>query len=112
MGAKIRLNRVNNRRKESVKTYFLPRQFCTLYEQQFSNLRSLLFITFPKRFEKYLKKSLHIGLWEVAQKTVNRSEKHQPKKIKFSKAKFPPKKNCAGILHPLLVKVFKLGPIL
>ena len=41
-------------------------QFYTLYEQNFSNLRPLLYITFPQGFQKL--KFLDIGLWEVVAK--------------------------------------------
>ena len=46
--------------KKRVENFFLPWRFYTLHEQKFSNLRSLLSITFPK-VSKNLE-SLHIGL--------------------------------------------------
>ena len=59
------LKRINKWEK-SVKKSFLQRQFYTLYEQKFSNMRPLLFITFPNDSEN--SKSLDIGVWEVGAK--------------------------------------------
>ena len=48
--------------KKICEKLFLPRRFYTLFEQKISNLRPLLFITFPQL------KSLDIGLREVGAK--------------------------------------------
>ena len=66
--------------KTSIKKSILLRQFYTLYNQKFSNLRPLLFITLPQGFWK----SKKIGHWTLGsggKNTVKQSEKHQYKKI-------------------------------
>ena len=49
------------------------RQFYTLYEQKFSNLRTFLSITFPQGFRKS-KKFGHWTSGSGGKKTINRSE--------------------------------------
>ena len=105
--AKRRINGMN-KLKKSVKNFFLPLQFFTLFQQKFSTLRPLFSITFPRG----VKKSKKYGHWtsrNAGKKTVKRSEKHWYQKVLLSKAKFAPEQYFfwAAILHPLLVKVFK-----
>ena len=50
--------------KSAKKQPFFARQFYTLYEQKFSNLRPLLSITFPQGKDSKNLKSLGNGLWE------------------------------------------------
>ena len=59
--------------------FFFARQFYTLFEQKFSNLRPLLSITFPQGFQKS-KKFGHWTLGSGGKKTVKQSEKHQYQK--------------------------------
>ena len=60
LGAKRGLNRVY-KWKEIPKKLFSPRRIYTLYEQKLSNLRQLLFITFPQGFRK----SKQFGHWPL-----------------------------------------------
>ena len=73
-------------KKSKKKTFFLSRQFYTLYKQEFSNLKTLLCSTFPQGFQKY-KIFGHLTLGSRGKKIVKRSEKHQYQKILLSKAK-------------------------
>ena len=90
------------------KKTFLPHWLYILYEQKCSNLRPLLFNTFPQGFRK----SKKFGYWTLGnggKNTVKLSEKHQYQEILLSKAKFAQKLTflSATILHPFLVKVFE-----
>ena len=59
--------------KKIRKIFFSPRQFYTLYEQKFSNLRPLLSITFPQGF-RISKKFGHWTSGCGSKKTVKHSE--------------------------------------
>ena len=67
------------KKKKTEKKTVLPRQFYTLYEHKFSNLRPLLSITFPQRFRES-KKFAHWTSGSGGKKTVKRIEKHQYQK--------------------------------
>ena len=70
---KILLVRKNSTKKKKI---VFARQFHTIYEQKFSNLIPLLFITFPPRFCE----SKKLGHWTFGsggKMTVKRSEKSQ-----------------------------------
>ena len=75
------------------------RQFYTLYELKFSNLRPLLFITFPQEFWKS-KKFGHWTMGNGGKKMFKRSEQ-------MKKKKSLQKKIAAAVLHPLWAKVLK-----
>ena len=93
VGAKWRLIGVNKwRRKKSLKKK-MPRRFCNLYEQKFSNLRPVLSITFPQEFRKS-KKFGHWTLWIWGKKTFKRSEQM--------------KKNCRSDFTPFMGKSFQV----
>ena len=70
------------KKKKPVKKLFLPRQFYTLYEQKFLNLRPLQPITFPHGFRKS-KKFGHWTLGSGGKKTFKQSE--QMPKIRLNK---------------------------
>ena len=72
------------------KQLVLPRQFYTLHERNFSNLRTLLSITFPQGFRK-TKWFRHWMSGSGGKKTGKRSEKHRYQKILLSKTKFAQK---------------------
>ena len=81
---KILLVRQNSQQQK----IFFTRQFYTLHEEKFSNLRPLLSITFPQGFQEPKK----FRLCEVGGKmTLERSKQMQKIKIFFA----------ATILHPL-----------
>ena len=77
-------------------------------KEKYSNLRTLLSITFPQGFWK--SNILDVGLQEVgAKKTLNGVGNTDTKKILLSKAKIAQKLFffCRATLHPLFVKVFE-----
>ena len=90
------------------KNTYLMRQFYTLYKLNFSNLRSLLPITFSQG----LQKSKNFGHWTFGSggtKTGKRSEKHQYQNILLSKAKFAQKQTFFyGNLTPFIIKSFQM----
>jgi hypothetical protein len=61
------------------KKLFFPRHFYTIFEEKFSNMRPLFFITFPQGFQI----SKNFGHWtsgSVGKRTVKRSEQMRRKK--------------------------------
>ena len=74
------------------KLFFLPRQFYTLYEPKFSNLRPFLIITFPQGFRKFNKFG-HWTLGSGGRKAVKQSKKHQYQKNPAQWGKMRPKAN-------------------
>ena len=88
VGAKRRLNKVNKWRRKNHKNLFLPRQFHTLYEKKFSNMRPLLSIT--QGFRKS-KKFAHWTLWSGGKSPLKGKRNTNTKQILLSKAKFAQK---------------------
>ena len=66
----------SEQKKTIHKKKILPQRFYTLYEQKFSNLRPLLFVTFPQGFRKS-NKFVYWTSGSSDKKTVKQSEKHR-----------------------------------
>ena len=98
------------KKKPPKKNLFLPRQFYTLYEHKFSNLRPLLSITFPKDSENL--KSLHIGLQEAGGKRPFKGLRNtNTKKFLLNKAKVAKKKYkyiLSNDFSPFISKIFQI----
>ena len=78
--------RIEKKKNNTQQNTFLPRQFYTLYEQQFSNLRPLLSIIFFPKIPKIKKVcTLEFGKW--GQKIVKKTP--IPKKSSSLRQNFP-----------------------
>ena len=93
-GGNKTFKRSEQRKKKIRKKLSSLRQFYTLFEQVFSNLRPLLSITFPQKFHKP-KKFGHWTSGSGGKKAVKRSEKHgyQKKSCSVRQSKKNNKKN-------------------
>ena len=92
--------------KKVCKKLFSPRQFYTLYQQKFSNMRPIISITFPQSFRKY-KKVWTLESMKGGQKD-RKSKKHQYKKSCSVRQNSSKNKHfLRRVLQSLIVKVFK-----
>ena len=100
---------MNKWRKKICKNLFSQRQFYTIFEQMFSNLRPLLSITFPLKFQKS-KKFGHWTSGSEGKKTVIRSEKHRYQEKSCSVRQNLQKKNIfwRGDFKPFICKSFQI----
>ena len=100
-----------SKEKFAKKTIFFACQSYTLHEQNFSNLRALLFITFLQRFQ-ISKKFGHWISGSGGKKTFKRSEKMKKISVKnfFGRGDFRPflRQKCSNLI-PFLSNTFPQG---